>query len=130
MSSKLFKTVFAGAVAAGALLLLPVTAAQASVKHHPCDGPGFGHGVFFGDDGFRDGGLWDDDFGPWDDDFGFPRHHHTVHDTTVIVVTVPQKGHTAHHQKPATGGGNADAAGGGYSKPGAASNGGGYRKHA
>ena len=65
MSSTLFKTVFAGAVAAGALLLLPVTAAQASVRHHPCDGPGFGTGAFFGD-GFRDGGLWDDDFGAWE----------------------------------------------------------------
>jgi hypothetical protein len=129
MSSKLFKTVFAGAVAAGALLLMPVTAAQASAKHHPCDGPGFGHGAFFGHDGFRDGGFWDDGFGPWDDDFGFPRHHRH-HDTTVIVVTVPQKAQGHHHKPATTGGANADAAGNGYTKPAATSNGGGYRKNA
>jgi len=127
MSSTLFKTVFAGAVAAAALLL-PVTAAQASVKHHPCDGPGFGNGGFF-DDGFRDGGFFGDGFGPWGDDFGFPRPHRS-HDTTVIVVVPQGGGHHRHHHKPASTGGNANAAGAGYHKPSAAANGGGYRKGA
>jgi hypothetical protein len=132
MSSTLFKTVFAGAVATGALLL-PVSAAQAADKHHPCDGPGFGgHGLFSDDFGFRNDGIgfWNDGFSPWDRGIGF-RHHPRHHDTTVIVVTVPQK-HQKHHHKPSTPAApTGNAAGAGYSKPGAAAAGnGGYRKGA
>jgi len=121
MKSTLFKTVIAGAIAAGALLL-PATAAQAAAKHHPCDGPGFGGDSFFGDRfGFHDDGI-----GFWDDGLGFPWHQRPVHDRTIIVV-VPAKDHhhKSHHSKPAPTG---NAAATGYGNPSAVSNGG-YRKN-
>ena len=64
------KTIFAGAVTAGALLL-PATAAQAAVQGYPCDGPGFRGATFFGAglqdsllDATRIEGLSGDIFGP------------------------------------------------------------------
>jgi hypothetical protein len=129
MSSTLFKTVIAGAIAAGALLL-PATAAQAAGNHHPCDEPGIGSDAFFGDGfGFHNDGIgfWDDGFGSWDRGLGFPGHHRRHHDqTTVIVVTVPQKNHHKPAAAPA-----ADANGSGYHKPSATGNAtGGYHKKA
>jgi hypothetical protein len=123
MSSTLFKTVFAGAVSAAALLM-PVSAAQAADKCLPCGGAGFGGGFdggFFPDRvGFRNDGLWDDGFDAWDDGFGFPAPHRRHHDitkvhntTTVIVVTAPQK-QKHHHHKP---GNTGNAAGAGYHMP-------------
>jgi hypothetical protein len=111
MSSKLFKTVFAGAVAAGALLLSG-SAAQAATNHRPCDGPGFGDRGFFGNhfgghfgnrfgDRFDDRfGFRDDSLGFFDDDFGFRRHHRQDR-PTVIVVNVVNKNKTKNHHKPA-----------------------------
>jgi hypothetical protein len=131
MRSTLFKTVIAGAIAAGALLL-PATAAQAAAKHCPCDGPGFGGDSFFGDRfGFHDDGIGfdDDGMGLWDDGIGFPWHHRVDHDRTIIVV-VPAKTH--HHHMPATSP-TGNAAGSGYHKPSAngnANSNGGYRKSA
>jgi hypothetical protein len=124
MSSKLFKTLFAGAVAAGALLL-PGTAAQAAVSHDPCDdGPGFGNGAFFGDRF----GFPDDGFGFFGDDHGFHRgfHRHHFRDDrpTVIIVTVHDK--TRHHKHASTG----SATGAGHHIPSATSTGSndGYKK--
>jgi hypothetical protein len=129
MSSTLFKTVVAGAIAAGALLL-PATAAQAAGNHHPCDEPGIGSDAFFGDGfGFHNDGIgfWDDGFGSWDRGLGFHGHRRHHDQTTVIVVTVPQK---KHHHKPAAAPA-ADANGAGYQKPSATGNAtGGYHKKA
>lgn len=110
MSSKLFKVVFAGAVTAAALLL-PVTAAQAAVKYHPCDEPGFDNGGFFGDRF----GFPGDRFGFHDDGFGFD--HHRRHDTTIIVVVDKNKNKKKHHHHKPAPTGNAAAAG--YHKPAA-----------
>jgi hypothetical protein len=144
MSSTFYKTVLAGAIAAGALLL-PATSAQAAGKFLPCDGPGIGDGAFFDnglgggfdngfDNGFDDGpGFWNDG----NDDFGFiGGHHHRDHDrTTVIVVTVPQKTKVKHHHKPAaapTATVTGNSTGAGYSKPApvTATPAGGYRQAA
>jgi hypothetical protein len=110
MSSTLFKAVFAGAVTAGALLL-PLNAAQAAVKHHPCDEPGVSGNAFFGDGvGFDDDliGLADEFIGFDDDVVDVDRYHHRRHhhNTTVVVV----KHHHKHHPKPA-------ATSDGYAKP-------------
>lgn len=120
MSSKLFKVVFAGAVTVGALLL-PVSAAQASVKHHPCNEPGFNDGAFFGDRmGFPFSGI-----GFPFDGLGSGDHHRRHHHDTVIVVTSHHKRH--HHKPAATGNGAAT----GYHKPAATGNSnGGYHKSA
>jgi len=137
MSSKMFKTLFAGAVAAGALLLSG-TSAQAATTHRPCDGPGFGDRGFFGDrighnfgDRFGDRfGFGDDGFGFFGDDFGF-RHHRDHQRPTVIVVTVVNKNKTKahHHPKPAGATTTGSSAGAGYTKPAAVpASTGGYRK--
>ncbi|GAA2647339.1 hypothetical protein [Paractinoplanes durhamensis] len=92
------KTILAAAVTAGALLL-PASAAQAATGHHPCDGPGFGSGAFFGDTGFGDTDFFDDDeddFPFFDDDDDVPFFGDDTH-TTVVVVQVPAK---THHHKP------------------------------
>ncbi|MEV6845940.1 hypothetical protein [Actinoplanes sp. NPDC051411] len=139
MSSKLFKTVFAGVVAAGALLLSG-SAAQAATNHRPCDGPGFGDRGFFGDhfgnrfgDRFGDRfGFRDDSFGFFGDDFGFRRHDRQDRPTVIVVNVVNKnKTKTRTHHKPAvtpppavTG----NSAGAGYPTPGAAGNGSGYHK--
>jgi hypothetical protein len=155
MSSTLFKTLIAGAVAAGALLL-PGTAAQAAVNHRPCDGPGFGDGAFFGDrmgfpdDGFGsfgDGfGSFGDGFGSVDGGFGFHRHQSRHDRPTVIVVTVNKNHHKKthhakpHHHKPApdnnttpadnTTTPSTTAPGAGYGTPAPADTTTGYRKNA
>lgn len=122
MSSTLFKAAVVGAVTAGALFL-PMSAAQAATKHHPCDdGPGFSNGAFFGD---RAGFFGDDEFG--DEDFGildagFPFHHRHHHDTVIIVTDHHKKKHHKHHHKPAAND-NANANSNGYAKPATAGNG-------
>jgi hypothetical protein len=117
MSSTLLKVAFAGAVTAGALFL-PVTAAEAATKNFPCDGPGFGHGGFFGH-GFGHGfgaPYFGNRFGFYDSGFGFYDEPPAVIDnSTVIVVTVPVKNHhkPVKHHRP-TGGGSGGGSGDGY----------------
>ena len=136
MSSKLFKAVFAGAVTVG-VLLLPVTAAQAAPKHHPCNGPGFGDSAFLGDGfGFPDDGFGfaDDGFGfsggdfgsgfsggdlgsgfP-DGDFGSGDNQTQPNNTTIIIVNQTHK--KKHHHKPAPADApTGSAAGAGYHQP-------------
>jgi hypothetical protein len=104
MSSTLIKTLFAGAVAAGALLLSG-SAAQAAGNHIPCDGPGFGGPSFIGG-GF---GFDDDDFGLFGDDFGFRRHDFRDDRPTVIVINIKDKKH--HKPAAASAAGTANSAG-------------------